>query len=304
MITKPFLKWVGGKTQIIDEVLLRFPKQINNYHEPFLGGGSVLLAFLSYVKCGQIQLVGKVYANDANANLIALYKNIQQKIDEVIFETQKLIDNFNKAKMNDKVNRNPNNLDEALNGPESYYFWIRKQFNSLSADELLSPRASSIMLFLNKTCFRGIYREGPNGFNVPFGNYKNPSIFDAEHLREISALIQNVEFSANSFEESLCKEFYENDFIYLDPPYAPETRQSFVKYTKNGFDINQHLSLFSICRDLQYRKINFLMSNSDVELIRKEFDLNDFKIESISCRRAINSKKPSSKTLEVLITTL
>jgi DNA adenine methylase len=214
--SKPFLKWVGGKTQIIDAVLERFPKTIQNYYEPFLGGGSVLLALLSK-KTGNITLNGKIYASDLNSKLIGLYKNIQSKPDELIKKVKQLQDNFLACK-GTIVNRQAKNIEEAITSRESYYFWIRAKFNNLGSSD--SVRASAMLLFLNKTCFRGLYREGPNGFNVPYGNYANPSIIDENHIRQISTLIKDVEFRQSPFLQAL-KNVKPGDFVYMDPPYAP-----------------------------------------------------------------------------------
>lgn len=298
-LVKPFLKWVGGKTQILDTVLSRFPTQIQNYHEPFLGGGSVLLGLLTQQHNGTLQLSGKVYASDLNSNLIGLYKNIQTNPAILIVELKKLLAEFAKCK-GTIVNRKATTYEEALSSPESYYFWIRSQFNSLSKEERTSASASAMLLFLNKTCFRGVYREGPHGINVPFGNYKNPSIFDEEHILTVSRLIKDVVFTTCSFKDAFTK-VAPGDFLYLDPPYAPETDNSFVSYTSDGFDLENHRLLFKLCAELKARNVKMLMSNADVKLIRDAFPSPLYSTQSISCRRAIHSKRPESKANEVLI---
>lgn len=296
-VIKPFVKWVGGKSQIINDVISLFPKEMNNYHEPFLGGGSVLLALLSYIKAGQITVSGKIYASDLNSNLIAVYKNIQSESDKLIAEVKKLSDDFEKCTGN-IVNRKASNIEEALTSQESYYFWIRSMFNALSKEERKTVSASAMFLFMNKTCFRGVYREGPKGFNVPFGNYKNPSILDEKHIKTVSELIKDVIFTNCSFTDSFAK-VESGDFVYLDPPYAPENDKSFVSYTSDGFTLDNHKTLFKCCHKIDAK---LLMSNAEVPLVKDAFPLPVYKTKIISCRRAINSKKPSSRTNEVLIT--
>ena len=297
MSVPPFLKWVGGKTQIIEDVISLFPKEINNYHEPFLGGGSVLLAFLSLRKATS---TGKIYASDLNSNLIGLYKNVQSNPDELITEVNKILAEFAECK-GTAVNRKALNIVEALTSPESYYFWIRSRFNALSKNDRTSVPASAMFLFMNKTCFRGVYREGPRGFNVPFGNYKNPTIINEKHIKLVSALIKDVIFTNCSYTESLTK-IVSGDFVYLDPPYAPKNDKSFVSYTSDGFDLDNHKNLFKLCEDMKVKNVKMLMSNAEVTLVKDSFPSPAYTTQIISCRRAINSKNPESRTNEVLIT--
>lgn len=295
-ITKPFLKWVGGKTQIIETLIEKFPEEINDYHEIFLGGGSVLLALLSHIKAGKIKVSGKIYAYDVNSPLIHTYKNIQTKHIELYHQLQDIINEFNNCK-NDSKNRNPQTLEEAQSSKESYFYWIRNKYNNLDDEQKKTILGSSMFIFLNKTCFRGLFRIGPNGFNVSYGNYKNPKILDYDHLCEISLLIQNVNFCCFDFVESL-KFVGDKDFVYLDPPYFPENYKSFTKYTENVFSNERHLELFDT---LNHAEFKFLMSNSDAQQVRDKFLNAKFLTESISCKRSINSKNPGSKTNELLI---
>lgn len=299
-IIRPFLKWVGGKTQIINTIIELFPKEIKNYHEPFLGGGSVLLALLSQIQQGNIHVSGKIFASDLNVNLINLYKSIQLYPYEVIDEVKKLVTEFTQCPQDGTVNRKASTLTEALTSPESYYYWIRSRFNSLSIDDKLTPTAAAMMLFMNKTCFRGVYREGPKGFNVPYGNYKNPTILDEEHIHTVSDAIKDVIFTVAPFSDSLAK-VEADDFVYLDPPYAPETATSFVGYTADGFDIDSHRTLFGLCTNMVSTGTKILMSNADVSLVRDSFPASQYTTKIISCRRSINSKNPEAKTNEVLI---
>ena len=301
-IIKPFMKWVGGKTQIIDDVMALFPPEMNNYHEPFLGGGSVLLALLSHKMNGRFKITGKIYASDVNSNLIGLYRNIQSHPEEFITEIKKLTDDFVKCK-GTVIHRKPTTIEDASTSPESYYFWIRSRFNTLSKIERSSVTGSAMLLFMNKTCFRGLYREGPNGFNVPFGNYKNPVIIDESRIRAVSSLIQDVIFTNCSFGESLANDVISSsDFVYLDPPYAPENNTSFVSYTSDGFGIDHHNELFKLCGEFKRKNVKMLMSNADVSLVKSAFASPSYTIKVICCRRAIHSKKPDSQTNELLIT--
>jgi DNA adenine methylase len=291
---KPILKWVGGKTQILDKLMQEFPTEINNYREIFLGGGSVLFALLHQTKTGAIKIHGKIHAYDANDALIGVYKNIQTNHAELYNGVQELIKEMNQCGAGE-INRKPANIEEAKLAKENYYYWIRNKYNQLTDKK--TTTASAMFIFLNKTCFRGVFRVGPNGFNVPYGHYNNPEIVNREHLDEIHGLIQGVIFECCDFTKSLAS-VETNDFIYLDPPYAPEKETSFVGYTENGFNMENHQNLFNI---LNTTTSAWLLSNADVKLVRDNFTNEKYKIESIVCKRSINSKNPEAKAKEVVI---
>jgi DNA adenine methylase len=279
-MTKPFLKWVGGKTQILDDVFALFPTDIFNYHEPFLGGGSVLLRLLSDIQEGHRTLYGDIYASDVNPILIALYKHVQTDVEGLIKELKEIENSFKENESTQEV----------------YYYTIRDEFNHLS--DKTTVKAAALMLFLNKTCFRGVYREGPHGFNVPFGHYKNPTVTDADNLREVSQLIQPVIFTCQTFHQAFAKVEPE-DFVYCDPPYAPETDTSFDSYVSGGFPKEYHDALFAF---LKTKKVKFVMSNAHVPMVIQAFPSSEFKIQVINAKRAIHSKDPGKITQEVLIT--
>ena len=196
--------------------------------------------------------------------------------------------------------------DDAKVSREAYYYWIRSQYNA--ASDKTAVGTSAMFIFLNKTCFRGVYRVGPNGFNVPYGFYANPEIINKEHLDELSELIQIVHFRVADFRDSMklvISKKSDGDFVYMDPPYYPEDAKSFVGYTKDGFDEASHTNFFELCHAMTDNKIKWLMSNSDVPALHSQFGSEMrggiYHTEKIKCKRSINSKKPGSTTIEVLI---
>lgn len=305
-LCKPFLKWVGGKTQIIHQILEYTPEHVSDYHEIFVGGGSVLLAHLSLLKHKNINITDGIYAYDINEKLINVYKQIQNNKNELFNQIQVYITAYDTCphdKEKKYLNRKPKNLQEASLSKENYYYWMRAKFNSIELKAEPTVNAALFMV-INKTAFRGMYREGPNGFNVPYGNYKTtPTVITKQRLDEISELIKDVKFICCDFEIILNKlqTAKSNTYVYLDPPYAPETSTSFVGYNKSGFGVDKHKKLFELVKSLNSnnKKISFCMSNADVKLVTDSF--NGYDIKRITCKRSINSKKPQSKTTEVII---
>ena len=294
LFPKPLLKWVGGKTQLLDTLVDSFPKEMKDYHEIFLGGGSVLLAFLQEVQHKRVQ-VGRIHAYDLNEPLIHVYKNIQSRPHELYEAIQALIQSFNECGQG-LLNRSPTTLEEAKACKENYYYWARRGYNQLDAEAKKGINGSALFIFLNKTCFRGVFRVGPNGFNVPYGHYANPEILNKEHLLQIHQLIQPVLFECCDFTTSLSR-VQANDFVYLDPPYAPETETSFVGYTEGGFSLEQHTQLFQSIKALDAK---IMLSNADVSLVRTNF-IEPYTTLSILCKRSIHSKNPGAKAKEVII---
>jgi DNA adenine methylase len=286
------LKWVGGKTQIIDSIIEKIPKVMDNYHEIFLGGGSVLLAVLSLQEQKEITIKGKIYAYDINESLINLYKHVQDNKDELHTLICEYFNTYDEIE-GKSINRNPTSIEEAKTSKESYYYWIRKRYNK---SDCKTAEHAAMFYYLNKTCFRGIYREGPNGYNVPYGHYKKtPTFISKEELSDISNLIRNVEFIYSDCEKSM-KYAKEGDFVYLDPPYAKENSKSFVGYVSDGFDEKKQQSLFD---DIKKLKSRFVMSNANTQLIADNF--SKYNRKKIVAKRAINSRNPGSKTYEVIM---
>ena len=298
-IAKPFLKWLGGKTQIIRTILNKTPCEFNNYHELFVGGGSVLLGILSLIQNKKIKINGNIFAYDSNEGLINTYKQIQKNKNKLCNIIQSYIQKYDSCVIIEKseVNRNPETEEDAIKSKENFYYWMRKKFNR---DKKNTVESAALFIVINKTTFRGMYREGPNGFNVPYGHYKTtPSMLTKRELTNISALIQNVKFICCDFEESF-KNIQKNDYIYLDPPYAPETTTSFVNYNADGFGIEKHTKLFELIKMADVDKVKFCMSNANVKLVSDNF--KKYNIEQIKCKRSINSKNPQSTSTEVIIT--
>ena len=293
VLQKPILKWIGGKTQIIDTIISKIPKEIENYHEPFLGGGSVLFAVLSLQKSGKINIKNKIYAYDYNPVLINVYNHIKNNKEELFLFIEKYINEYHTL-TGTEVNRNPTTEEEAKMSKESYYYWIRNKYNTIEKNTV---ECSALFMFLNKTCFRGMYREGPKGFNVPYGHYKKtPVIIKQQDLNTISELIKDVEFIHSDFRDSI-KKIKPSDFVYFDHPYAQENKNSFVDYVADGFTLEMHKTLFAEIKNMT--GVKFVLSNAKVNLVIESF--GDYNCEDIKARRAINSKNPAATTTEVII---
>ena len=298
MPLKPCLKWVGGKTQILPAVLALFPPTLNSYHEPFVGGGSVLIEVLERKRAGTLVLNGRIYASDLNPHLITLYQTIQSHPTELVAALKALVAIFT-ACTGTVVNRAPSTEEEARSSQESYYYWIRARFNTARLEPV---ERAAMFLFLNKTCFRGVYREGPRGFNVPFGHYKNPGIYEEAAIHALSALFADVVFTHAPFTESLAAtKVQSGDFVYLDPPYAPIDATSFTGYTAAGFDAADHDTLFTRIGTFKQEGVRSLMSNADVDLVKKAFPAPSYTTSIINCKRSIHSKDPGQRVNEVLV---
>jgi DNA adenine methylase len=282
---------VGGKTQILDLVFEHFPKTIHDYYEPFLGGGSVMIELLNRVNGGRMTLTGAIRVSDLNPHLIQFYTHVQSHPHDLYSRIYDLATTFDGYPTLPKPDRT------LVRCKESFFYWVRSVYNSENSENgHYTLDHSAQFYFLNKTCFRGVYREGPNGFNVPYGHPKQFPVTSGDDFLCMSNLFQRVEFRVKDFREVMKELKLSNskDFVYLDPPYIPLNKTSFVGYTEGGFDF--HGELFKGIRSL---KIPFLMSNANVPLLHEEF--KDFNITVIKCKRHIHSKNPGSTAEEVLI---
>ena len=265
---KPFIKWVGGKTQLLPELVSRIPDDFSRYFEPFMGGGALFF----HLQPEQSTLT------DINEELTNAYTVIKYRSDELIADLKQ------------------------HTYEKNYYYQIRNVDRTDEYKSWSDVRRASRLIYLNKTCFNGLYRVNSRGeFNTPIGRYKNPKIVDEINLRACSQALQRVEIINSSFlkvEEKVSS----NDFVYFDPPYAPlNTTSNFTGYSQKGFDSQMQLDLRDLCDRLDEKGVRFMVSNSNAPLILDLYQ--SYKIEFVYATRAINSKgNKRGKISEVLVT--
>lgn len=289
---KPFLKWAGGKGQLLSEIEKYYPFQngkITKYAEPFVGGGAVLFDILSKFD------LEEVYISDINVELINAYRVIRDDIDQLITMLRIMQDAF--VPMDD-TNR------------KAYYIAKRDRFNYLkvNGDESLNIEKAALMIFLNKTCFNGLFRVNKKGFfNVPMGSYKIPLICDESNLRAASSKLQNVTIVCGDYRESA--DFIDqNTFVYFDPPYRPITdTASFTAYTENLFNDEEQIELARFVDDMHHKGAKVVVSNSDPKNSNAEDDFFDniyssHTIRRVEATRMINcNSEARGKIKELLI---
>ena len=283
-LIKPFLNWSynninSNNNNYINIILSKIPKSFNNYYELFLGDGQLLLNMLLLKKYKKCRINGKIYAYDNNPYLVRLFRVIKNHKDEFYKYIKKYKDNylsieqFKSIRIDNKKRQipNPTCIKSAKLSKEAYYYWIRKQFNQIkdntkTEEDLI--KNSAMFLFLNKTCFRGLYRDGPNGFNVPFGHYKNIDLFNKRELNKISRLLKDVMFQTISFKESIDM-VQSDDLVILNPPTVINTKTFSYKTSFDNKDI-----------EFLYNKLENLNNNSVFFLLLLCKKYND-KFESI-----------------------
>lgn len=289
---KPFLKWAGGKGQLLREIEKYYPFEnstITKYAEPFVGGGAVLFDILSRYE------LEEVYISDINSELVNAYSVIRDDIDEIITMLQAIQDEF---------------LSMDTDGRKVYYMEKRERFNYLkiNGNEIINIEKAALMIFLNKTCFNGLFRVNKKGlFNVPMGSYKNPMIFDEKNLRALSQKLQKVHIVCGDYR--LSKDFIdEHTFVYFDPPYRPLTdTASFTAYTENLFNDDSQKELANFVDELNKKGAKILVSNSDPKNSDTKDDFFDdiysaYKIKRVEATRMINCNGESrGKVKELLI---
>ncbi len=271
---KPFVKWAGGKRQLIPIINQNLPDSFGTYYEPFLGGGALLFHILTD-KNGQ-----KCSISDLNSDLVLAYTTIRDRIDSLIASLKNHEKNYQK-------------------NSESYYYSIRES-NPRSAIE-----KTSRLIFLNRTCFNGLYRVNSKGkFNVPLGKYSNPNIVNEENLRAVSHILQSSRISIKCRDfEAVLRDAKKGDLIYFDPPYQPvSATANFTSYTNKDFTYDDLTRLAELCLKLDSRGCNVLLSNSDSKEVAEVFAKNTWKITRIEANRSINSNsKKRTGHFELLI---
>lgn len=265
---RPFLKWAGGKNKLIQQYIPYLPKKFATYHEPFLGGGAIF--FYLY----RSQLNTQAFLTDINSELINAYCCVKNNVEAVI----QLLKEY-------QIRHN-----------KDYYYEVRSRTVGTSVER------AARLIYLNKTCFNGLYRENSKGaFNVPVGTYKNPKICNPDLLRLVAAALQSVQIEVRPFEAVLNYATPE-DFVYFDPPYYPLTTTSnFTAYSRYPFNKDDQIILRDTFAKLARRGVKVMLSNSDCSFIREIYQ--SFKINDILASRAINSDvKKRQKIPEVLVT--
>ena len=274
---RPFIKWVGGKTQLLDEVRKTLPcdfasRQHITYVEPFVGGGAVLFWILQ-----EYPNIERAVINDINQELICTYRIIKENVEELIEELARIQDEYIPLGAEDR---------------KAYFMEKRSRFNTKKTTPV---ETAALFIFLNRTCFNGLYRVNSKGeFNVPHGKYTNPRICDVDNLRACSAVLQKVEILCGDFAET--GRFAGPDTLfYFDPPYKPITKtSSFTSYAKEGFDDSEQLRLRDFCEQISKEKALFVASNSDPKDVNPKENFLDtiyqhFFIKRVCAARMINS---------------
>ncbi|MDJ0674635.1 MAG: DNA adenine methylase [Calothrix sp. MO_167.B42] len=298
MQPKPFLKWAGGKTQLLRQMSHFFPAEleygkIKTYVEPFVGGGAV---FLYLAKTYNIE---NFFISDINPELVIAYKTIQRDVEELILHLTQI---ENKYLSLSDIERT------------KYFYYVRGQFNALRHQiDLQKPNSqwterTAQIIFLNRTCFNGLFRVNSTGdFNVPIGRYSRPKICNADNLRSVAQILQKTYIYQGDF--SACENFIDrHTFVYLDPPYKPISKTSnFTAYSQHIFDDGEQIRLRNFFKLLDAQNVKLLLSNSDIANQDKQDNFfenaySDYRIERVKANRSINSNTAKRKSInEILI---
>lgn len=267
----PFVKWAGGKRQLLNQIRERMPENYNNYYEPFVGGGAVVFDLLPK----------NAVINDINKALINTYRQICNSPDEFLGIINQL------------------DLEMWEDGKE-YYYSLRERYNDKLILEEYDVELAALFVFINKHCFNGLYRVNSKGlFNVPYNNSRKKSV-DEESIYAVSSYLKNITIMNGDF-QTACDTANRGDFIFLDSPYAPLNPTSFESYTKEGFDIESHRRLADLFDRLTDRGCYCMLTNHNTELIRELYGNKGYRIDVVSVKRMINSDASNRIGKEVII---
>lgn len=246
IVARPFLKWVGGKRSILPELLKRMPDDFDAYYEPFMGGGALFFAVQPK----------EAYLSDVNFHLVLTFKAVRDDVEGLIRQLK---------------------IHERLHNKEYYQKARLKLFKEKDTTKL-----AALFIYLNKTCFNGLYRVNrAGGFNVPMGDYKTPNILDEENLRSVSKVLQNVDIEQHGFSHT---KIHKKDFYYLDPPY----HETYSGYDGSGFGDKEHEQLAEFCKKIDEKGGFFMLSNSDTPFVRNLY--KGYNIEIVSASRMVSCK--------------
>lgn len=267
----PFVKWAGGKRQLLPQIKERMPEKYNRYFEPFVGGGAVLFELLPE----------NALINDINRALINAYTKICEEPEAFLKAVRK--------------------LDEGMwEDGKAYYYFLRECYNKKLMKSEYDTEQAALFVFMNKHCFNGLYRVNGKGlFNVPYNQSRRASV-DEKLIRDVSKSLQGVIIMNGDFEDA-CANAAEGDFVFLDSPYAPLSPTSFESYTKEGFDIESHRRLARLYDDLTARGCYCMLTNHNTEFIKELYGNKGYKIDIVSVKRMINSDASNRVGEEVII---
>lgn len=267
----PFVKWAGGKRQLLDRISKRMPKAYNHYFEPFIGGGAVLFEFLPET----------AIINDINKALMNAYQVIRDEPRNFIEATRRLD-------------------AEMWEDGKEYYYMMRKRYNEKLLKEAYDVETAALFVFINKHCFNGLYRVNGKGlFNVPYNNSRSESIEEGVIL-DVSDYLKNVQILNEDFQDA-CRNAGAGDFVFFDSPYAPLNPASFEAYTKEGFDVESHKRLAALFDELTGRGCYCMLTNHNTEFINHLYSGKGYKIDVVSVKRLINSDASKRTGEEVII---
>lgn len=270
---KPFVKWVGGKRQLLPKIEMMIPASYNTYYEPFVGGGALLFDTAPE----------KAFIGDVNATLIGTYKSIRDNKEALI----QMLDTLTAS-------------HESSQDKKAFYNQMRKRYNNEVLKNPESLEVCALFIYLNKTCFNGLYRVNSKGlFNVPFNNRGKLNLYDDSNLDDIAEYLNHVVILNGDFEET-CKTAKKGDFVFFDSPYAPLKPESFEAYTKEGFSLENHERLARLFKELTDKGVYCMLTNHNTELINELY--KEYNKKTVQVKRMINSDASKRTGEEVIIT--